>query len=208
MANISEKNASAAKLNNEASGANGPKLTEQQAKDLQYFDRGNAANGELATQGDALTTAAIGDRGAARGRLDAALRSLPGGNSAIVNSLISPERQKQNSLAGSSSTPFFVKTVVRRLRILKLPNTVGLTYLKQGIRMGSSNRKSKHAAEQLKALRKGSVLGKFLLRQRPSQAGSILPVGAVQSAGFFRNTAREHCGRGCGASRWLCFYRS
>ncbi|WP_116830152.1 hypothetical protein [Pseudomonas syringae] len=94
LANIDKITAEADKARREAS-ATGVKLTESQSKDLNYFGRGNAANAELAVQGAGLTRSATGERGAARGVADAALRSLPLiGNSGVVNSLVSDERQK------------------------------------------------------------------------------------------------------------------
>ncbi|WP_116866559.1 hypothetical protein [Pseudomonas syringae] len=94
LANIDKITAEADKARREAS-ATGVKLTESQSKDLNYFGRGNAANAELAVQGAGLTRSATGERGAARGVVDAALRSLPLiGNSGVVNSLVSDERQK------------------------------------------------------------------------------------------------------------------
>ncbi|MEQ4284489.1 hypothetical protein [Pseudomonas syringae] len=94
LANIDKITAEADKARREAS-ATGLKLTESQSKDLNYFGRGNAANAELAVQGAGLTRSATGERGAARGVVDAALRSLPLiGNSGVVNSLVSDERQK------------------------------------------------------------------------------------------------------------------
>jgi hypothetical protein len=95
QANINEKDASAAKLRAEANPAGGPKLTEGQSKDYNYYERGNAANGELAGNGTALTNAAVGGRGQARGVIDGLIRSIPGvGNSGAANSLVSNERQK------------------------------------------------------------------------------------------------------------------
>jgi hypothetical protein len=95
QAQIDEKNATAQKLRAEAAAAGGPgKLTEQQAKDLQYFARANAANAELAKNGLGLTGAAIGDRGQTRGVIDGLIRSVPGvGQSGVANTLVSNERQ-------------------------------------------------------------------------------------------------------------------
>lgn len=71
------------------------KLTEQQSKDLVYFNRGNEANAQLGQQGDALTGRASGERGAVRGVLDTVIRGTPLiGDSAVANTLVSTERQQ------------------------------------------------------------------------------------------------------------------
>lgn len=95
QAKTQEAIAAGKKLAAEAGAVGGPgKLTEGQGKDLQYFARANAANAELSKNGSALTTAETGDRSVARGRTDAFLRGLPKvGDSALVNSLVSNERQ-------------------------------------------------------------------------------------------------------------------
>lgn len=120
QAKIAETNASAAKLRNEASGAGGPKLTEGQSKDLQYYSRGNAANRELASNGAALT-----------GTLDSFIRSIPViGQSAVGNSLVSNDRQ----LAEQSGSEF-VNAILRKDSGAALtPDEVanyGKTYLPQ-----------------------------------------------------------------------------
>lgn len=71
------------------------KLTEQQSKDLVYFNRGNEANAQLAQQGDALTGRASGERGAVRGVVDSMIRGTPlVGDSSVANTLVSAERQQ------------------------------------------------------------------------------------------------------------------
>ncbi len=77
-------------------GAGGSvKLTEQQSKDLGYYARGNEANAQLATQGDALTARETDGRSKLRGMLDTAVRGTPFvGDSAVGNSLVSAERQQ------------------------------------------------------------------------------------------------------------------
>ncbi|WP_282365633.1 hypothetical protein [Pseudomonas sp. PS02290] len=96
QADIAHTQASTAKLTNEANPTGAPKLTEGQSKDYNYYERGNAANGELASNGMALTSAATGDRGTWRGITDSLIRGLPGGvgNSSLANSLVSSERQR------------------------------------------------------------------------------------------------------------------
>jgi hypothetical protein len=102
--------AEAAKLRSEANSSAGPKLTEGQSKDFNYFERGNAANAELASNGAALTNAATGERGAIRAGIDTTLRSLPGiGNSGVVNSLVSNERQK-----AEQSGREFINAILRK----------------------------------------------------------------------------------------------
>lgn len=96
QADIAHTQASTAKLTSEANPTGAPKLTEGQSKDYNYYERGNAANGELASNGMALTNAATGDRGVFRGATDSMIRGLPGGvgNSSLANFLVSDERQK------------------------------------------------------------------------------------------------------------------
>lgn len=79
QAKISNTQASTAKLNSEANPTGAPKLTEGQSKDYNYYERGNAANGELAGNGMALTSAATPGRNGARGITDSLIRGLPGG---------------------------------------------------------------------------------------------------------------------------------
>lgn len=75
--------------------SDGIKLTEQQSKDLGYYARGNEANAQLASQGDALTARATGERGRLRGIADTVVRGTPlVGDSSIGNSLVSNERQQ------------------------------------------------------------------------------------------------------------------
>lgn len=157
QAQIDEKNAAAQKLRADAAAAGGPgKLTESQSKDLQYFGRGNAANAELAANGSALTAGASGDRSVARGRTDAALRSLPGiGNSGFVNSLISDERQKAEQ-SGSE----FISALLRKDSGAALTEpeiaVYGRTYLPQ-TGDGEAVLKQKHAAREraLQGIRDG-----------------------------------------------------
>lgn len=133
QAQIDDKQASTTKTLAEtaALGTAGPKLTEGQSKDLNYYGRGNAANKELETQGAGLTNAAVGDRSAGRGVLDSTLRSLPGiGNSGVVNSLISNDRQK-----AEQSGQEFVNAILRKDSGAALTDpeiaTYGRTYLPQ-----------------------------------------------------------------------------
>lgn len=83
-----------AELDQASTGGN-LKLTEQQSKDLGYYARGNEANAQLATQGDALTGRESGDRGRLRGLLDTTIRGTPYlGETAFANNLVSSERQQ------------------------------------------------------------------------------------------------------------------
>jgi len=112
-------------------GGTGPKLTEGQSKDFNYYERGNAANAELSSNGVALTNAPIGERGQSRAVLDTALRSLPVvGNSGVVNSVVSNERQK-----AEQSGREFINAVLRKDSGAALTDTeiseYGRTYLPQ-----------------------------------------------------------------------------
>jgi hypothetical protein len=111
QADIAHTQASTAKLNSEANPTGAPKLTEGQSKDYNYYERGNAANAELAVNGAALTSAATGDRSAWRGAADTLIRGLPGGigNSSIANSLVSSERQK-----AEQSSDEFLNSILRK----------------------------------------------------------------------------------------------
>jgi len=121
----------AAEKDRREGGAGNIKLTEQQGKDLQYHDRANAANGELATNGMALTSAAIGERGSSRALTDAFVRGVPllGGTS-LANSLVSNERQLAEQ-AGRE----FVNSILRKDSGAALTpdeiSTYGVTYLPQ-----------------------------------------------------------------------------
>ncbi|QTN45046.1 hypothetical protein H7683_18950 [Ectopseudomonas mendocina] len=80
-----------------SANANGDalKMTEQQSKDLGYYTRGNEANAQLASQGDALTGRATGERGRLRGLTDTVIRGTPWvGDSSLANSMVSQERQQ------------------------------------------------------------------------------------------------------------------
>jgi hypothetical protein len=110
QAKIDETQANAAKLRNEANPTGGPMLTEGQSKDYNYYERGNAANGELSGNGAALTNAATGDRGQTRGVVDGLVRSIPGiGNSGVANTLVSKERQK-----AEQSGREFINAILRK----------------------------------------------------------------------------------------------
>lgn len=99
QAQIDEKNAAAEKLRSEANPSGGPKLTEGQSKDYNYYERGNAANGELAGNGNALT-----------GRVDSLIRGIPViGESGIGNTLVSSERQ-----TAEQSGREFINAILRK----------------------------------------------------------------------------------------------
>jgi hypothetical protein len=99
QAKIANTQASTAKLNSEANPAGGPKLTEGQSKDYNYYERGNAANGELAGNGNALT-----------GTVDSLIRGIPViGQSGIGNMLVSSDRQKAEQ-SGSE----FINAILRK----------------------------------------------------------------------------------------------
>jgi hypothetical protein len=146
QAQIDEKNAAAQKLRAEASAAGGPgKLTEQQAKDLQFFSRGNAANAELANFGDALT-----------GTVDSLIRGIPViGQSGIGNTLVSSRRQ-QAEQAGQD----FLNSLLRKdsgaAITAEETDLYGKTYLP---RSGDSEAvlRQKHAAREraLQGIRDG-----------------------------------------------------
>lgn len=136
QAQIDEKNASAAKMRSEANPSGGPKLTEGQSKDLQYFGRGNAANLELASNGSALT-----------GAVDSAIRAIPViGQSSIGNALVSDKRQ----LAEQSGSEFVNALLRKDSGAALTPDEVenyGKTYLpKSGD--GDAVLKQKQAARQ------------------------------------------------------------
>ncbi|RAU54376.1 hypothetical protein DBY65_008590 [Pseudomonas sp. RIT412] len=137
QAQIDEKNAAAQKLRAEAAATGGPgKLTEQQAKDLQYFSRANASNSELANFGDALT-----------GTVDSLIRGIPViGQSGIGNTLVSSRRQ-QAEQAGQE----FINALLRKDSGAAITqdesDLYGKTYL---ARAGDSDAvlRQKHAARE------------------------------------------------------------
>jgi hypothetical protein len=132
QADIAHTQASTAKLNSEANPTGAPKLTEGQSKDYNYYERGNAANGELAGNGLALTSAATPGRSGARGVTDSLIRGLPGGvgNSSAANFLVSDERQK-----AEQSGREYVNAILRKDSGAALTNPeidqYGKTYLPQ-----------------------------------------------------------------------------
>lgn len=177
QAQIDEKNASAAKLRSEANPSGGPKLTEGQSKDYNYYERGNAANGELAGNGAALTGAATGDRNAWRGATDTLIRGLPGGvgNSSVANSLVSNERQK-----AEQSGREFINAILRKDSGAALTDPeiaeYGRTYLPQA---GDSSevlqQKANARTRALQGIRGG--LGNAAAITSPVNQGGSAPAG-------------------------------
>lgn len=196
---IDEKQASTTKTRAEtaALGTAGPKLTEGQSKDLNYFGRGNVANGRLETQGDALTAGASGERGSWRGRADAIIRGIPVlGDSALANTVVSSERQ----LAEQSGREF-VSAILRKDSGAALTkeemDTYGRTYLPQP---GDSDDtlKQKHEArtQALQGIRDGLGTAQILAAPvakpaatpttaQPRPPASAPAVGTIQQGYVF-----------------------
>jgi hypothetical protein len=184
---IDEKQASTTKTRAEtaAIGTAGPKLTEGQSKDLNYFGRGNVANGRLEEQAGALT-----------GISDTLIRGIPViGDSAVGNALVSSERQ----LAEQSGKEF-VSAILRKdsgAAITKEEmDTYGKMYLPQS---GDSpdTIKQKHEArtQALQGIRDGLGTAQILAAPvakpaapttaQPRPAASAPAVGTIQQGYVF-----------------------
>ncbi|MEW4985178.1 hypothetical protein [Stenotrophomonas geniculata] len=84
------------------------KLTEGQGKDIVYYSRGRDSNELLRKNGNSLLMTEGGQ--GARGIIDSALQGLPIlGDSGLVNSLVSPERQQARQAAAE-----FLSAVLRK----------------------------------------------------------------------------------------------
>jgi hypothetical protein len=192
QADIAHTQASTAKLNSEANPTGAPKLTEGQSKDYNYYERGNAANGELAVNGAALTSAATGNRSAWRGATDSFIRGLPGGvgDSSLANFLVSDERQKADQ-----SGREYVNAILRKDSGAALTKPeieqYGKTYLPQpGDSQAVLDQKANARTRSLQGIRGG--LGNVAnitspVNQGASPAGRTAPaVGTVMQGHVFQ----------------------
>lgn len=182
-AKLAETQASTRKINAEANALGGPaKLTEGQSKDYNYYERGNAANGELAGNGDALTGAATAGRNGARGVTDSLIRSLPAGigESAAANWLVSSDRQK-----AEQSGREFINAILRKDSGAALTDEeqriYGKTYLPQaGDSQEVLQQKANARTRTLLGIRGG--LGNVAGITSPINQGAATPTGTQVSS--------------------------
>lgn len=182
-AKLAETQASTRKINAEANALGGPaKLTEGQSKDYNYYERGNAANGELAGNGNALTGAATAGRNGARGVTDALIRSLPAGigESAAANWLVSSDRQK-----AEQSGREFINAILRKDSGAALTDEeqriYGKTYLPQaGDSQEVLQQKANARTRALQGIRGG--LGNVAGITSPINQGAATPTGTQVSS--------------------------